>query len=370
MEYTIFSHREHQPPAVGRYAGQCGTHAQSCSVKHQSPLAESHRLGVERLLIDIVFHLPAPTDDLPSAIRRVGVFEVRTAIIQRLAVGRPAGEYLQLVGVVLDVRHLIALHVVGYHVALGVEHLNLVRVCHLERLTRQVRGINDEFQPRVPGGIHTCRQDGVVAHIDFPHLAVVGDDRSAHVLTGVELHALRVKLLVVVAVDALTTLLALRATQDVVVDDALVVVLQTTLADGQFLIADVRRIDQAVAQVRVDAVLRHVDVERLVLRPLTVVAGVHLHSDALVQGFLHQPLPFVLAGFYLRALQQQLFVVHGEPRHHVVGPVVHLKRQRRHVHRHRHALVVGVNVGHVARRRIFLRSLHSTGGHHHRHHHQ
>ena len=222
----------------------------------------------------------------------------------------------------------------------------------------------------MPSGIYTCRQDGVVTHIDFPHLAVVGYQRTAQILTGVELHTLRIILLVVVTVDTLTARRAFRATQDIVVDDALIVILQTTLADGQFLIADVRRINQAVAQVGVDAVLRHINVERLILRPLSVVTGVNLHADVLVQGFLHQPLPLVLTGLYLRALQQQFLVAHGEPRHHVVGPVVHLKRQRRHIYRHRHSLIIRVNIGQIRRCRIFLRRLHPTSGHHHRHHHQ
>ena len=52
-----------------------------------------------------------------------------------------------------------------------------------------------------------------------------------------ELHAVRVVLLVVVTVDALA-LSTLRA-EHVAIDDALVIVLKTTLADGQVFVGDV-----------------------------------------------------------------------------------------------------------------------------------
>ena len=89
----------------------------------------------------------------------------------------------------------------------------------------------------MPGRIDTSREDRVVAHIDFANLSVIGNDGTAMILTGMELHTFRVILLIVVAVDTLS-LSTLRA-KDVVIDDALVVVLQTALADGQFFIRDI-----------------------------------------------------------------------------------------------------------------------------------
>ena len=158
----------------------------------------------------------------------------------------------------------------------------------------------------MPCGIHTCRQDGIVLHVDFRHLAVVCYQRSTHILTGMELHAIRIILLVVVAVDALSATLSLRAAKYVVINHALVVVLQTSLADSQFLVTHIRRIDKAVTDIWVDAVLRHIDVERLVFRPLTVVAGIYLHPDILTGS--HKSLPVVPIGLYLTAATQQFFV--------------------------------------------------------------
>ena len=219
----------------------------------------------------------------------------------------------------------------------------------------------------MPCGIHTGRQDGVVLHIDFPHLAVIGNQRTAIVLTGVELHALMVILLVVMTVDTLSALVAFRATQDIVVYHALVVVLQTTLADSQFLVADIRRIDQTVAQICVDAVFRHINIERLVFRPLTVIFGIHLHADALAHSLLCQPLPVVLLRLYLITSQQQFFSVHCQTRYHVVSHFLHFKRQRCYIDGHRHVLIVGVDIGLFVRCRIVLGHLYPTSGHQHRH---
>ena len=345
VEHAVFAHGESEPAAVGRHSGQRGTQVLRGSIEHQFALSESHRLGVERLAVDVVFHLPMPTDDFLVVARCVSIFEVGAAIVEPLAVGSPAGEHLHLVGIVLQIHHLISLNVVDNQVALGVEHLNLVRVLHLKHLAGLVGGIDDELQPRMPGGIDASREDGVVLHAHLPHLAVVGNHRTAEVLTGVELHARGVVLLVVVAVDALSFAGALLAAEDVVVDDALVVVLQMALADGQFLVAHVGGRDESIAQVRVDAVVGDVDVEGLVLRPLASVAGIDLHADALGSGLRHKALPVVVTGLNLVAPEQQFLAAGREPRHHLLGLAGHLERQRRHVHRHRHLPVVGIDVG-------------------------
>ena len=96
-------------------------------------------------------------------------------------------------------------------------------------------------------------------------------------LTGMKLYAVGIAHLVVMTVDALSV--GLEAAQHVVVDHTLVVVLQTALTDGQGFVAHERRGDETIAQVTVDAVGRHMDLERLVMRPLLAVAHKHIHVD-------------------------------------------------------------------------------------------
>ena len=67
-----------------------------------------------------------------------------------------------------------------------------------------------------------------------------------------KLHALRIVLLIVVAVDALAILL--EATEHIIIDNALVIVFQASLIDGQSLITDKGREDQTVTQIAVDTI--------------------------------------------------------------------------------------------------------------------
>ena len=97
-----------------------------------------------------------------------------------------------------------------------------------------------------------------------------------------ELHASRIVLLVVVAVDALAV--ALETAEHVVVDDALVIVFQTTLTDGKRLVADERGRNKTETQVGVNAVRRHMDGERLIVRPLISVACKDVNADVTALG--------------------------------------------------------------------------------------
>ena len=83
----------------------------------------------------------------------------------------------------------------------------------------------------MPRRINACREDGVVGHIHLVGLPFIHNDGSTVILACVELHLLGIVHLIVVAVDALSVHLV--ATKHVVVDDALVVVLEATLVDGE-----------------------------------------------------------------------------------------------------------------------------------------
>ena len=192
----------------------------------------------------------------------------------------------------------------------------------------------------MPGGVDAGREDGVVAHVHLLQLAVVGDDGAATLLTGVELHALRVPLLVVVAVDALA--FPLETAEHVVVDDALVVVLQAALTDGKRLVADERRGNETVAKVGVDAVRRHIDTEGLVMRPLPIAAGIDIDADGTAAS--RQGTPFVHRRLHL-ALADHLLAAGRIAGNHLVGLFVQLEGQRRYVHRDGHVHIVRVNLG-------------------------
>ena len=178
--------------------------------------------------------------------------KVGAAVVKRLAVWRPGRKHLKLRCIVLQVRHLALVNVIGNDIARHVVDLNLIGVGRMEILERLVRGIDDELQPGMPGWIDSGREDGIVLHVHLLDVTVVGNDGATPLLTGMELHALRIPLLVVVTVDTLP--FHLESAEDIVVDDALVIVLQTTLSDGYGLVADIRRRDDAIAQVAVDAI--------------------------------------------------------------------------------------------------------------------
>ena len=211
----------------------------------------------------------------------------------------------------------------------------------------------------MPGRIDAGRQQRVVLHVDFAHLTVVGNDRAAMVQTGVELHALRVVLLVVMAVHTLAR--HILAAEHVVDDDSLVVVLQAALVDGQFLETDVRRCDEAIANPGVYAVGRDGDGERLVARPLVGMARKDLHLDALAARSGHQLAPLVGIGLYRCASTDILLAVKAVACYHLVGVTLHLEGQWSDVHRHCYVGIVRIDGGQLAGCRIVVGHTGTTG---------
>ena len=194
----------------------------------------------------------------------------------------------------------------------------------MEYLARLVCAVDDEFEPGVPRGIDAGREDVVVGHTDLLDGSIVGDDRSTVMLTGVELHAVGVVLLIVVAVDALS-LGAFRA-EHIVIDDGFIVVFQTALVDGQFLIGDIRGGNEAVADVGIDAVGRHIDVEGLEARPRVVLLRVDLYLDGIALGCFGQLSPLVGIGLYLGASTNDLLFASRQTGYYIIGVAVDLER--------------------------------------------
>ena len=168
----------------------------------------------------------------------------------------------------------------------------------------------------MPGWIDTSREDGVVAHIHLLDLAVVGNDSATALLTGMELHALWVVLLIVVTVDTLTLLL--KTTQHIVVDDALIIVFQTTLTDGERLVTDERRMNQSVTQPTVDTIGRNEDAEGFIVCPLVSLLGIDINGDLATSGLLNERAPIVSIGLGL-PLADDLRIPSGEAGDHIIG---------------------------------------------------
>ncbi len=174
-----------------------------------------------------------------------------------------------------------------------------------------------------------------------------------------ELHTLGIILLVVMAVDALSV--DLEAAEHIVVDNTFIVVFQTTLTDGECLVADVRRRYETEAEPRVDAVGRDGNGERTVVCPAVVAAGEHIDLNVLAFGSSRQLTPFVDVGLHLVGTDN-LIVAELVACHHPVGLLVKLEGQRCDVHRNGDVDIVGVDFRPLVLLVIFCRQLRAAGG--------
>ena len=80
--------------------------------------------------------------------------------------------------------------------------------------------------------------------------------------------------------------------QHIVVDHALVVILQATLTDGQLLVRDERRVNTTIADIGIYGIRRYEDLERLEARPLIIFACIHLHLNGSALGLVSKLSPF------------------------------------------------------------------------------
>ena len=237
METAPLTHGEQQPTTVGRYAWQCGTHAERVGSEHQLAFSELMCVGIERLAINVVFELLIAKRYFWQ-VDAVGlIFETGTAVVEPSAVGSPTGECLQFVRTVLDGFHLVAVNVVDDEVALTVNHFYLVQVGGVEGLHRLVGTVGYESLGGMPGRVNRWRTEWQGAPVYLFHFPVVGYKCATVGLTGMQLHALRIPLLIAVAVDTLSA--RLSGAEHVVGNDLLVEILQTALVDGQFFVGDV-----------------------------------------------------------------------------------------------------------------------------------
>ena len=336
---------EHQPAAVGRDTRQGDAAVAEGGIVDEFPRAEGACLLIEGYAIEVVLHLGVVLDELEFGVRLTEVVPVAADVVDISAVGAPEGEAVEVGGVSGDRQHLVALDVVEDEVGLGVLHLNLLDVACVEALARVVCGIDDPGLGRVPGGIYAGGEGGVRLEVHLLEVAVVGDDGSSEVLTHVELDASGVVPLGVVAVDALAVLLV--AVDHVAVDEALVEVLEAALVECQVLIGDVGGRDEAVADVRIDAVLGDGDVERLLAMPGVALLLEYLNSDAAVcgEGCALHLVPLLQSGTDVFATDVPRLGTCSEAGDEVgVGAVVvDVEVQRGDVQGHGDSHVVGVN---------------------------
>ena len=352
VEIAIVAHREQEVATVRRDARPRGATINGSCIEHHFAWTELTRLRVEGLAIDIVLHLFVALIHLRALFTRgVLTLKVSTAVIEHLAIGCPRWEYLKLAVAILQVRHLVSLHIIDNDVALLVAHFHLVGVNGMEVLTGLVGSIDNEVQPRVPGRINASREDRVVAHVHLLQLTVIGDNCTTQVLTGMELHALRVVVLIMVTIDALAVFL--ETAEDIVVDNALVIVLQAALIDGQCLVGDERRGYQTIADIRVDGVWRHKYLEGFEARPLITVACIDINGNGFSFGFLSQCVPLVDIGL---SVAHDVVVANSIASHHLVSLSVKFKTQRCHIYRYCHLSIVRIDGRQFVRLRIIGRN--------------
>ena len=155
MEDAIMPEGEHQESSVGRHAWNGGALTETVSLEDQLAGTELVGIGIERFLIDIVFNLVEPADDLHVVTNSVAELEVGTAVIECLAIGSPDGEDFKLIDIVLEIGHLVLFHIIGYQVAHSIKDLDFIEVARMEALAGPVGGIGNQRKPRVPGRIDT-----------------------------------------------------------------------------------------------------------------------------------------------------------------------------------------------------------------------
>jgi len=84
--------------AVGRGAWQGGTLVERVGVEDESWLAKSLRSRVETACVDVVVYVFVTGDEFVLACGVGLVGEVCRTVVECTSVGRPCGEYLELVG--------------------------------------------------------------------------------------------------------------------------------------------------------------------------------------------------------------------------------------------------------------------------------
>ena len=212
----------------------------------------------------------------------------------------------------------------------------------METLQCLIGRIYNQRQPRVPGRIDTSREDGVVLHVNLTHLTVVGDNSTSLILASMELHALWIVLLIMVTINTLSVFF--KATKHIVIDNALVIVFQTTLINGQGFITNERRENETVTQVTVNAIRRHEDTERLVVRPLVCLTSVDINGNGTTLSLLCKCTPFI--GFRLSlSFTDNFFITNSITGNHPIGSLIKLEGERCHVDGDGDIGIVGINLG-------------------------
>jgi hypothetical protein len=156
-----------------------------------------------------------------------------------------------------------------------------------------------------------------------------------------ELHALRVVLLIVVTVDALAFFL--ERTQHIVVDHTLVVVLKATLIDGKSLVTYKRWEYETIAKIAVDAIGRHVDAEWFVVSPLVGLLGIYIYCDGAILSLLGEYAPLVNIGLGL-AFAYYLLIATAVSGYHIISLLIELECKRSDVDGDGNIGIVGINL--------------------------
>ena len=175
-------------------------------------------------------------------------------------------------------------------------YLYLFVVAGMERMAGVVCRVGDVVVRGVPRGIDTGGEGRVGLEVYLADIAVEGHDGSAFVLAGMELQAVGVVVLHRVAVDALAILVG--GNEHIAEDDALLVILQAALVDGQVFVGDVGGGDKAIGDVRINPLFGYADSEGLECFPfpLFLLLDVGCDGNVFADTFADEAAPFFDAG--------------------------------------------------------------------------
>ena len=194
----------------------------------------------------------------------------------------------------------------------------------------------------MPCRVNTSRQNGVIFHVNLTHQPIIGYHSATIFLARMELHSFRTILLIIMAVNALSTLF--WTAQHIIIDNILIVVFQTALIDRQILITDIGWWDKSITQMGIYRVRWHINIKWLITRPLVIVTCKHLNLDGLSISFFNQLFPIISIWLNCRTTNYQLFVTNGISSHHLICLHIHLKCQRSHIDRDCHILIVWIDI--------------------------
>ena len=341
VELSIFSESVAEITSVGAEAWYAATEAHRAGINFKTRLAEGVSKCVERNGIEVVEQAVVVHDETGVEVLVFKFGQASVAVVEARAVGRPAGERLEVVGRAKDVTDAVVLDIVEQEIGPSVVDFYLLGIMHVEDLLREVGRISDKGQSRMPMSIGSRSEDAVVLNHNLMCLLAVGEDSTFVVLSYVEVHASGVIVLEVMTVDAMRLFGVVIAI--VLVDGVDVEVSQIALIDAELEIEFVAWLDEAVGHVRVNVFLGYRDSERWMTQPFLLAMSVDGDLNILPSAVDEQASPGGGIDVKLAILGSSADDAVDVCHEGIGQRVSDHKVKRRYIRRNRHAAIVGID---------------------------